>query len=158
MPADVFEEHPSRADFSDDAGNVGPEMAGIVGAFALPGGAEWLAGITGENGVDGPGEWSPVECGEVVPDRGRGEVSCALGCDEHSSGQILPFDKTAGVETGLCEQEAHIQSSAACAEGESVAGTCCHVILRHQARGSRRHIQRRMIADRLRPRRPPCRR
>jgi hypothetical protein len=37
VPGDVFEKNPPRLDFPDDAGNVGPEVPGIVGAPSLPG-------------------------------------------------------------------------------------------------------------------------
>ena len=46
VPSDVFEEDPFGAAFADDAGDVGPEMAGIVGASPFPGRAERLAGVS----------------------------------------------------------------------------------------------------------------
>jgi len=49
----VFEEHPLGAAFADDAGDVGPEVAGIIGATAFASGAEGLAGISGEDDVEG---------------------------------------------------------------------------------------------------------
>ncbi len=123
MPGDVFEEHPFRFDFPDDPGNVGPQMALVVVASPLPGMAEWLAWVSGKDGVECATEWPSVECGEVIPDSGGREVSRALGGDETSPGVFLPLDKAAGVKSGLCEHEAHIQASAARAEGESVSGT-----------------------------------
>ena len=54
VPGDVFEEDPFRAAFADDAGNVGPEMAGIIGPATLSGRAEGLAGIACEDGIEGP--------------------------------------------------------------------------------------------------------
>jgi len=46
MPDDVFEEAPFGPDFADDAGDGGPEVAGIVFAFAVACERERLAGIT----------------------------------------------------------------------------------------------------------------
>jgi hypothetical protein len=123
VPGDVFEKDPFGAAFADDAGDVGPEVAGVVGATALSGGAEGLAGISGEDDVEGTAEGSGIEGPQVSPDRCRGEVSRALGCDEHGAWPVFPFDESAGVISGLCEHEAHIQPSAACAEGQSVPGT-----------------------------------
>jgi hypothetical protein len=123
MPGDVLEEHPFGAAFPDDAGDVGPEVAGIVGAAALSRRAEGLAGISREDDVEGPTEGPSVEGSQVGPDRGRGEVSRALGGDEHGAGPVVPFDEGTGVIAGLGEHEAHIQASAACAEGEAVPGT-----------------------------------
>jgi len=98
-------------------------VAGIVGAAALASGAERLAGISGEDDVKGTPEDPGVETTEVIPDRGRGEVSCALGRDEDGAGPVLPLDKGAGVITGFCKHDAQIQASAACAEGQSMPGT-----------------------------------
>lgn len=123
MTGDVFEEDPFRAAFTDDAGNVGPEVTGIVGAAALSGRAEGLAGIACEDGIECSAERAGVKAAQVGPDRGRGEVSRALGGNEDGTGPVLPFDEGAGVIAGLGEHEAQIKASAACAEGQSVPGT-----------------------------------
>ncbi len=123
VPGDVFEEDPFRAAFADDAGDIRPEMAGIVGAAALPSRAERLAGVACEDGIEGPAERPGIEAAQIGPDRGRGEVSRALGGDEDGARPVLPFDEGAGVIAGLDEHEAQIKASAACAEGQSVPGT-----------------------------------
>ena len=123
VTGDVLEEDPLRAAGADDAGDVGPEMAGIVGPAALSGRAEGLAGISGEDGVEGAAEGPGVEAAQVGPDRGRGEVSGCLCRDEDRPWPVLPFDEGAGVIAGLGEHEAQIKASAACAEGQSVPGT-----------------------------------
>lgn len=123
VPGDVFEEDPLGAAFGDDAGDIGPEVPRIVGAAALSGRAEGLAGISGKDGVEGAAERAGVEAAQVCPDRGRGEVSGALGGDEDGARPVLPFDKGSGVIAGFGEHEAQIKASAACAEGQSVPGT-----------------------------------
>ncbi len=123
MTGDVFEENPFGAAFADDAGDLGPEVPGISGAATFAGGAEGLAGIAGQDGVEGAAEGAGVEAAHIVPDRRRGEIPRGLGCDEDSSGPVLPFDEGAGVIAGLGQHEAQIQASAACAEGQSVSGT-----------------------------------
>lgn len=117
MPGDVFEEDPFRAAFSDDAGDLGPEVAGITLALALSRSGKRLAWVSGKHGVTDAAPRSAVEGSHVVPDRGRGEVSGKLRGDEASPGVFLPLDKAAGVKSGLCEHEAQIQASASCAEG-----------------------------------------
>jgi len=84
VASDVFEKDPAQAvaKLSDDAGDVGPEVARIVGPKALPGLAERLTRIASQQGVDGSCKWLGVEGCEIVPDRGCGEVACALGCDD----------------------------------------------------------------------------
>jgi hypothetical protein len=123
VPGDVFEEDPFRAAFTDDAGDVGPEVTRVIGAAALACSAEGLAGISGEDGIEGAAEGACVEAAQVGPDRGRGEVACALGGDEDGARPVLPFDEGAGVIAGFGEHEAQIKTSAACAEGQSVPGT-----------------------------------
>ena len=123
VTGDVFKEHPFGAAFVDDAGDLGPEVAGIVRAAAFAGGAEGLAGISGQDRVEGAAEGPGVEAAQIVPDRRRGEIPRALGGDEHGSGPVFPFDEGAAVIAGLGEHEAHIQASAACAEAEAMPGT-----------------------------------
>jgi hypothetical protein len=123
VPGDVFEEDPFGAELKDDAGDVGPEVAGIVGPAALPGCAEGLAGIACEDDIECATERAGVEAAQVGPDRGRGEVSRALGRNEDRPWPVLPFDKGSGVIAGFGEHEAQIKASAASAEGQSVPGT-----------------------------------
>lgn len=136
VTGDVFEKDPFRAAFANDAGDVGPEVAGIIGAAALSGRAEGLTWVACEDDVERAAERSGVEAAQVGPDRGRGEVSRALGGDEHRPWPVLPFDEGAGVIAGLGEHEAQIKASAACAEGQSVPGTKHHAI--HRTPRSRR--------------------
>ena len=123
MAGDVFKEHPFGAAFADDAGDVGPEVARITGPATLAGGTEGLAGIASEDGIESAPEGPGVEAAQIVPDWGRGEVSCALGGDEDGAGPVLPFDEGAAVIAGLGQHEAQIKASAACAEAEAVPGT-----------------------------------
>lgn len=123
VTGDVFEEDPFGSTFPDNPGDLGPEVSGVIGPAALSGGAEGLAGIAGQHRVEGAAEGAGVEAAQIVPDRGRGEIPCTLGRDEDRPRPVLPFDEGAAVISGLGEHEAHIQASAACAEGESVPGT-----------------------------------
>jgi hypothetical protein len=123
VTGDVFEKDPLGTAFADDACDVGPEVAGIVSTAALSGRAERLAGISGQNRVEGPAERAGIEGSQVGPDWGRGKISGCLGRDEDGSWPVFPLDEGAGVISGLGEHEAHIQASAACAEGQSVPGT-----------------------------------
>ena len=123
VACNVFEEDPFGAAFPNDTGDVGPEVPGIVCTAALASGTEGLAGISGENDVEGAEKGPGIETAEIIPDRGRGEIACALGGNENRAGPVLPLDEGAGVKTGFGEHEAQIQASAACAEGQSVPGT-----------------------------------
>jgi len=54
VTGNVFEEHPLGAAFADDTGNLWPQVPGVIGSAALSCGAEGLAGISGEDDVEGP--------------------------------------------------------------------------------------------------------
>lgn len=123
VPGDVFEEDPFGVAFADDAGDLGPKVPRVVSATAFSGRAEGLARVACEDGIEGAAEWPGIEAAQVGPDRGRGDVACALGCDEDCPWPALPFDEGAGVIAGFGKHEAQIKASAACAEGESVPGT-----------------------------------
>ena len=123
MTGDVFEKDPFWGTFPDDAGDLGPEGTGIVGTPSLASSAEGLAGISGEDDVEGTTEGPGIETAQVVPDWGQGEIPGALGRDEDSARPFLPLDEGASVKAGFGEHEAQIQASAACAEGQSVPGT-----------------------------------
>ncbi len=123
VTGDVFEKDPFGAALADDAGDIGPEVAGVVGTPALSGRAERLAGVACEDRIEGPAERAGFEASQIVPDWSRGEIPGVLGGDEDSSRPVLPFDKGAGVIAGLGKHEAQIKASAACAEGQSVPGT-----------------------------------
>ena len=117
MAGDVFEEHPFGAAFGDDAGDLGPEVAGIIGTTAFASGTERLARISGQDDVESAAEGPGIEAAQIVPDWRRGEIACALGSDEDCSGPILPLDESPGVIAGFGQHDAQIQASAACAEG-----------------------------------------
>ena len=123
VTSDVFEEHPFGATFADNPGDLRPEMPGIVCTAALSGRAERLTGISGQDDVEGPAEGPGIETAQIIPDRGRGEVSCALCGDEDGAGPFFPFNEGPGVIAGFGQHDAQIQASAACAEGQSVPGT-----------------------------------
>ena len=123
VTGDVFEKDPFGAAFADDAGDFGPEVAGIIGTATFSSGAEGLAGISSENDVEGTSKWPGIETAQIIPDRGRGEIPSALSRNEDCAGPVFPLDKCAGVKYGFCEHDAQIQASAACAEGQSVPGT-----------------------------------
>ena len=123
VPGDVLKEDPFGGTFPNDAGDLGPQVARVVGPTALSGGAEGLAGISCEDSVEGTAEGPGFKAAQIVPDWRQGEVTGALGTNEDASGICLPLDEGSSVEAGFGQHEAQIQASAACAEGQSVPGT-----------------------------------
>ena len=123
VPCDIFEKSPFRLAFPDDAGHLGPEVAGVICTTALARGTEGLAGISGKDDVEGPAEGPGIEAAQIIPDWRGCKVSGELGGDEDGAGPIFPFNEGAGVIAGFGEHEAQIKATAACAEGQSVPGT-----------------------------------
>ena len=123
VPGDVFEKDPFGPTLANDPGNFRSEVAGIIGTTAFASGAEGLAGISGEQDVEGTAKGAGIEAAQIVPDWRWGEVSRTLGGDEDGARKALPLDEGTGVITGFGEHDAQIQASAACAEGQSVPGT-----------------------------------
>ena len=82
VTGDVFKEDPFGGTFPYDSGDFGPEVAGIVSPTAFASRAEGLAGIAGEDDVEGTAEGAGIECPQIIPDWRWGEISCALGGDE----------------------------------------------------------------------------
>lgn len=82
MTGDVFEDDPFRFDLSDDAGDMRPQVPFVVGATALSREGERLAWVSCGDCVDDPAPWAAVECCEIVPYRGGGKISGALGGDD----------------------------------------------------------------------------
>lgn len=122
MPGDVLKEDPSRPDFPDDAGDIRPEVALVVGPLSLPGGAERLARIAREHAIHGSTPCGSVEGREVSPDRGGAEDPGALGADEGLLRVGLPFDEAGGVEARLGEHESEVEPAGSGAEREAAKG------------------------------------
>lgn len=113
MACDVFEENPSGLNFADDPSNVGPQMALVVFAPALSCMAERLARVSGKDGVDCSAQDAAIECCDIIPNRGGGEVSATLCGNDPLAGVFVPFDKASGVGTRLGQHEAHIKATGA---------------------------------------------
>jgi len=129
VTGDVLKQHPLGVDFPDDPGNVGPEVAGIVCAFALSCCAEWLARVAGQHGVDRAPVGPSVEGLDVIPDRGWREVSGALARDDGVSRVGFDLDPCAGVKVWLGKHDAKIKATGSTAEADAVcwSGMYAHV-------------------------------
>ena len=103
MAGDVLEEAPLGADFADDAGNFGPEVAGIVTAKPVSGQAEGLAGITGRDEMNAAAPSSAVEGSQIVPYRSRSQGRVSHPRHESGRGETVSLDIAHSSISGLCE-------------------------------------------------------
>lgn len=113
MPRNVLKEDPLGLNLSDDPGDVGPEVAGVVFALSLSRGGKRLAWVSGKHGVAEATPGAAVEGADVIPDRGRGEVSGPLCCDKCGSGVFFPLDEAGGGKARLGKFKTHVKSAAA---------------------------------------------
>jgi hypothetical protein len=116
MSADIFEEAKRRFDFTDDPGDVGPEMSWVFIAEFSSGDAKRLAWITAMNDIHEAAPRFAVETGKVVPDRRliqglvfhpRHESGCGVG---------VPLDITNSSISGHGDVESEIEASGASTE------------------------------------------
>jgi len=89
MSFDIFEEDGERGDLSDDALDVGPEVARIARTPAATGKAERLAGIAGREDMNAAAPRSAVEGFEIVPYRCL--IQGRVCHPRHESGRCVSF-------------------------------------------------------------------
>ena len=92
MMGDVFEEDEGRLDLADDAGDMRPEVARVVGAPSLARHAERLARVSRRDEIHRAAPRLAVECGNVVPDKSL--IQGRVRHPRHESGRSvgLPLD------------------------------------------------------------------
>jgi hypothetical protein len=63
----IFQENKSGLTFADDAGDMRPEMAGVISSASFSGDAEWLARIARSDDIHCAAPSSAVEADKIVP-------------------------------------------------------------------------------------------
>ena len=76
MVGDVLEKAPLRFTLPDNAGNVWPQVAGIIGSAFFPRDAKRLTGVSGSDAINFATPWLAVEGSYIRPDRRRIQPSC----------------------------------------------------------------------------------
>jgi hypothetical protein len=119
MPWHVFKEAPLRLHLFDDAGDVWPEVPGVV--FPLAGAAECegLAGITGRDEMNAATPRFAIEGFEIVPNRSRIQGRVRHPRHESGCGETVSFDITHSSVSGFCEVKAKIKSCDTGAKAEA---------------------------------------
>jgi hypothetical protein len=123
MMGDILKEDEGRLDFTDDAGDMRPEVARVVRAPALARDGERLARIARSDDVHRAAPWAAVEGGNVVPDRCRIQGRVFHPRHESGCGEGFPFDMAHSTISGDGDGKPEVE--AACAGTEREAEEAC---------------------------------
>ena len=119
VPFDIFEEGPFGPDLVNDAGDIGPEVAGIICTAALSGMAERLAGIAGRDDMNAVAPRAAIKGFEIVPNK---RLSQGLVFHPgHESGRSMgfPLDISHSAISFFGDMEAEVQASISCTQRDS---------------------------------------
>ena len=119
MMGDILEEHEGRFDFTDDAGDMRPEVAWVVGTPALACDGERLARITRSDDVHRAAPRAAVEGSNLVPERRVIQGRVFHPRHEDGRGEGVPLDVTHSSISGQGEGEPEIETAGAGTEGEA---------------------------------------
>ncbi|KGJ14286.1 hypothetical protein IX54_07565 [Paracoccus sanguinis] len=119
MMGDIFEEDEGRLNLVDDAGDMGPEVAGIVGAPALARHAERLARISGSDDIHRAAPWAAVEAGNVVPERRVIQGRVFHPRHDNGRGEGVPLDVTHSSISGAGNGKPEIEATGTSTEGQA---------------------------------------
>jgi hypothetical protein len=109
MVGDVFEKAPGRLTLADDAGNVWPQVARIIGGAFLTGDAEGLAGISGSKAINFSTPACAIEGSHIRPDRRLIQLSCFHMRDKEAGDIGFPLDITNGMGVRHSEPQAKLK-------------------------------------------------
>ena len=119
MMGDVLEEDEGRLGLGDDAGDMGPEVARIIGAPALAGDGERLARIARSDDVHRAAPWAAVEGSNIVPDRRAIQGRVFHPRHESGCGEGFPFDMAHSSIFGDGDGEPEVEPAGAGTKGEA---------------------------------------
>ena len=119
MMGDILEEDEGRLDLADDAGDMRPEVARIVGTLALACNRERLARIARSDDVHRAAPRAAVEGGNIVPDNSLIQGRVFHPRHESGCGVGFPFDMAHSTISGDGDGDPEVEPARAGAEGEA---------------------------------------
>ncbi len=119
MMGDILKEDEGRLDLADDAGDMRPEVAWILGTEPSARDRERLARIARSNDVHRAAPRSAVEGSNVVPDSSLIQGRVFHPRHESGCGEGFPFDMAHSTISGDGDGKPEIEPARAGAEGES---------------------------------------
>ena len=119
MIGDVFEEDERRFDLGDDASDMRPEVARILGTEPSACDRERLARIARSDDVQCAAPRAAVEGSNIVPDNSLIQGRIFHPRHESGCGVGFPFDMAHSTIAGECDGEPEIEPACAGTEGEA---------------------------------------
>ncbi len=119
MSPDILKETEGGLDFSDDAGDVRPEVSRVFVAKFSSGNGKWLARITAMDDIHQAAPRSAVKGGNVIPDRRA--IQGRVFHPRHERGRSIgfPLNVTHSSISWDGEVEAEVETSGTRAERNS---------------------------------------
>jgi hypothetical protein len=125
MMGDILEEDEGRLDLSDDAGDMGPEVARVFSAKTLARDRERLARISRSDDVHRAAPRSAVKGSNVVPDNSLIQGRVFHPRHESGCGEGFPFDMAHSMIFGDGDGEPEVESACAGAQREAEQACVC---------------------------------
>ena len=119
MMGDIFKEDEGRFDFADDAGDMRPEVAWILGTEPSACDAERLARIARSDDVHRAAPRAAIEGSNVVPDNSLIQGRVFHPRHESGCGVGFPFDMAHSTISGDGDGEPEVEPACAGTEGEA---------------------------------------
>ena len=113
MMGDIFKEDEGRLDLTDDAGDMGPEVARVVSAPALARDRERLARIARSDDIHRAAPRAAVKGGNVVPDNSLIQGRIFHPRHEDGRGVGVPFDMAHSTISGDGDCESEVEPACA---------------------------------------------
>ncbi len=119
MMGDIFEEDEGRFDFTDDAGDMRPEVARICRPLAFACDAKWLTRIARCNDVHRAAPRAAVEGSNIVPDNSLIQGRVFHPRHESGCGEGFPFDMAHSSISEQGDGEAEVETACAGTKGKA---------------------------------------
>ena len=113
MMGDILKEDEGRFDLADDAGDMGPEVAWILGTEPSARDRERLARIARSDDVHRAAPWAAIEGSNVVPDNSLIQGRVFHPRHESGCGEGFPFDMAHSTISG--DGDGKVEVEPACA-------------------------------------------
>jgi hypothetical protein len=126
---DVLQKDNWRGALADDAGDVGPEVAGVVGPAPLAGHGEGLAGVAANEAIHDATPRLAVEGAEIAPQRARIQAALFHARDKEAGDVGFSLNPTDDASSWMRQSDGEIKPAVAGAEGEDTPGTYNHIVV-----------------------------